>query len=261
LKQLIQVERGHEWHHTISEAIQETRESDNPSMMQVLERIKAKDARLYRALSLYETFPFAQLVFGDGNKPGHALHLEKPLNIIQIDELRLPRREKNPKHYDELEILSKALMLPITGFVNQLIKRDRHIFKQVWWEEAWIPLASDLGQRAVDEGIRMGRYWNAGTLLVTQNPSDVPDALVNNIGMRFIFKTVDEKEITKAIEILQIENTESNRNAIRHLKEGECFMRDIYGRVGRVYIDVLFKNLADAFDTTPPDQQREKVIS
>jgi AAA-like domain len=259
LMQLVQVHRTHEWHHLIQEAIQETKAADTPSMSMVLERIREKDERLYRSLALYENFPFSQLIFGDGKPSEQQLNLDKALNIIQIDELRIPDRKKDPKQYDELEILSKALMLPITGFVNQLVKRDRHVFKQVWWEEAWIPLASDLGQRAVDEGIRMGRYWNAGTLLVTQNPSDIPDQLVNNIGMKLIFKTVDEEEVTKAIEILQIENNEQNRRAIQNLKEGECFFRDIYGRVGRVYIHCLFGDLFKAFDTTPP-LQSEKVV-
>ncbi|TCW41596.1 AAA domain-containing protein [Laceyella sacchari] len=259
LMQLVQVDRTHDWHHLIQEAIQEVKMSDRPSMSGVLNLIKQKDERLYRSLALYESFPFSQLIFGDGNPSEHQLSLDKALNIIQIDELRIPDRTKDPKQYDELEILSKALMLPITGFVNQLVKRDRHRFKQIWWEEAWIPLASDLGQRAVDEGIRMGRYWNAGTLLVTQNPSDVPDQLINNIGVKLVFKTVDEDEVTQALEILQIENNEANRQAVQGLKEGECFMRDIYGRVGRVYLDCLFGNLAKAFDTTPPLEQ-ERVV-
>jgi hypothetical protein len=121
-------------------------------------------------------------------------------------------------------------------------------------------MSSELGADAINEGIRMGRYWNAGTLLVSQNPSDIPDKLMHNIGMRFVFKTIDEGEITKAlVDILKIEDNEENREAIKSLKEGECFFRDIYGRVGRMYFDVLFEDLKKAFDTTPPLKQTKDM--
>lgn len=253
LVQLIQVERSHDWHHIIQQAINEVAEREAPSMRKVLMRIREKDERLYHSLALYQQFPFAQLVFGD-EKPPNTFRLDQPLNIIQIDELTLPHRDKDPKQYNEREILSVALMLPLTGFANQVVKQDRR-FKVVWWEEAWVPMSSDQGRRAIDEGIRMGRYWNSETLLVTQNPSDVPDQLINNIGMRFIFKTTVESEVTKALEILGLENTTANREAIKNLREGECFFRDIYGQVGRMYVNVLFRKLAEAFDTTPPLQK------
>ena len=255
LTQLVQVDRQHDWHHIIMESIQEARRAPMPSMALVLKNIARKDSRLFRVLATYASYPFSKLVFGTGKPPEHSLSLDQPLNIIQIDELRIPKREKSPRDYDELEILSKALMVPITGFVNQLVKKDRSIFNQIWWEECWIPLSSELGQRAINEGIRMGRYWNSGTLLVTQNPTDIPGELVNNIGMKFIFKTKEEDQVTRALEILELENTEANRRAIQNLKEGEAFFRDVYGRVGRIYFNCLFKELAEAFDTTPPMEE------
>lgn len=259
LSQLVQVERRHEWHLVIKEAVEKAK-TTNPCMEQVLNNIQQLHPQLYKMLSLYRNFPFSHLVFGDGSKKDITLNLNKPLNIIQIDELKVPDREKSPSQYNELETLSKALMLPISGFVQKVIKQNREIFKQVWWEECWIPMSSELGADAINEGIRMGRYWNAGTLLVSQNPSDIPDKLMNNIGMRFVFKTIDEGEITKAlVDILKIEDNEENREAIKSLKEGECFFRDIYGRVGRMYFDVLFEDLKKAFDTTPPLKQTKDM--
>jgi hypothetical protein len=254
LLQLVQVDRQHEWNILIQEAIQETKETFSPSMTQVLQRIQQKDPRLYRALSLYQSFPFAQLIFGNGAVNGQPLTIDKALNIIQIDQLRIPPSNKNPRDYDEIEILSKALMTPITGLINQLTKRDRH-FNQIVWEEAWIPLASETGRQAINEGIRMGRYWNAATLLVSQNPSDVPRELVNNMGIRCVFKTKEEKEVSRALKILELEDTEDHRQTIRGLREGECLMRDVYGRVGKVYWDCLLDDLKRAFDTTPKGER------
>jgi len=73
--------------------------------------------------------------------------------------------------------------------------------------------------------------------------------------MKFIFKTKEEDQVTRALEILELENTEANRRAIQNLKEGEAFFRDVYGRVGRIYFNCLFEKLAEAFDTTPPMEE------
>lgn len=260
LAQLLQIEIGDDTYASIQEAVGEVAQQPEPSMKKVLERIRELDQRLYHRLALYERYPFSRLVFGDrkgDRKSENAIELDKPLNIIQIDELSLPSRDKNPKHYNVKERLSVALMLPLTGFSHQVVKKDRN-FKIIWWEEAWSPMASDQGREAIDQGIRMGRYWNSETLIVTQNPSDVPDQLLNNIGMRFVFKTTIESEVVKALEILGLPNTASNRSLIKGLSEGECFFRDIYGRVGRLKVDELFANLRKAFDTTPPLEQANK---
>jgi len=256
LAQLLQIDLGDEAYTVIQQAIGEVAQQEEPSMKKVLDRIRDLDERLYHRLALYERYPFSQLVFGD-RKPENAIELDKPLNIIQIDELSLPQRDKNPKHYNVKERLSVALMLPLTGFAQQVVKKDRD-FKIIWWEEAWVPMASDQGREAIDQGIRMGRYWNSETLIVTQNPSDVPDQLLNNIGMRFVFRTESESEVVKALEILGLPHTAANRSLIKNLREGECFFRDIYGQVGRLKVDGLFANLQEAFDTTPPLEKAKK---
>ncbi|SHF34946.1 AAA-like domain-containing protein [Seinonella peptonophila] len=253
LQQLVQVNRQHPWHHLIQEAIHQVKWSKNPSMSQVLSEIEKRDKYLYKTLSLYESFPFSQLVFGTGESILNPLDLDKPLNIIQIDELRIPERDKQPERYDEMEVLSKALMTPITGFVNQLVRKNR-LYNQIYWEEAWIPLSSESGRRAIEEGIRLGRYWNSGILLVTQNATDVPRELVNNLGIKCVFKLSDEKEIERALEILEMEINQQNRQLIQNLREGECMMRDAFGRVGRLFFHCVFQELAQAFDTTPPEQ-------
>lgn len=258
LMQLIQVERSHHYHRMIQTSVNEVAESENPSMNQVLERIREKDLELYEWIKGFKQYKFSGLVFGGDKKPENSIQLDKPLNIIQIDELSLPPRDKNPKHYNEKEALSVALMIPLTGFANEVVKKDRN-FNVVWWEEAWGLMTSDQGKEAIDQGIRMGRYWNSETLIVTQNPSDIPDQLLNNIGMRFVFRTEIESEVMKALEILGLENTPVNRERVKSLREGECLFRDIYGQVGRMRVDVLFKNLEHAFDTTPPlEKERQK---
>jgi len=255
LMQLLRVDRSHDWHHVIQQAVEETAERADPSMRKVMDRIRELDERLFRFLSMYQRFPFSQLVFGD--QSGETVSLDRPLNILQVDELALPSRDKKPEHYNEKEVLSVALMLPLTGFAHQVAKRDRN-FNILWWEEAWSLMTSDQGKAAIDEGIRMGRYWNSETLIVTQNPTDLPDQLLNNIGMRFVFRTDVEQEAAKALEILGLEDTPQNRRRVQTLREGECFFRDLYGQVGRLRVDGVFSDLKQAFDTTPP-LRKERV--
>jgi AAA-like domain len=265
LMTLVNVDRRELWHRFIQQAVQEVKSDPKPCMNRVLERIKELEEKqntdgmsLYETLALYQNFSFSHLVFGDGNPPKHILSLDKPLNIIQIDEIEIPDQKKSPKDYGEAEILSKALMLPIAGFVEKFLKQDASVFKQVWWEECWLPLSIDRARQSMARGIRMGRSWKASQLLVTQNPTDIPSDWMQHIGMKLIFKTTDKDEIAKALEILEMEDNPTNRNLLKNLQEGECLFQDIYGRVGKMYIDCLFKQLYEAFDTTPPAMSKER---
>lgn len=255
LMQLSSAKRGDEWSGVIQEAIQEVRKetsAKNRSMSHVLRLLKSKDSKLYRRLASYEEYAFSQLVFGDGSQT-ETLKLVDPLNVLQIQDLRLPSRDKNPENYTEVEILSRSILLPLTGYTEKLMKQDRGILKQIAWDECWSTLSSELGKDAITKGIREGRYWNSGMLLATQNPTDIDGELINNIGMKFVFKLEDPIQITRALEVLRLENNESNREAIQNLSHGECFFRDIHGRVGRLYFDTLFPEISEAFSTTPPE--------
>jgi len=256
LVSILQVSRRDDWYGHIHDAVTEVRKNDNPSerhMQNVILALKNKDGRLYQRLVNYSDALFAHLVFGDG-KNRRTLSFDHPLNVLQIHGLRIPSQAKRPSEYNEAEALSMAIMLPVLGFVRNHMRQDPTRLKFQHWDEAWMPLRSTEGKNTLDESIREGRRMNAGAILATQNPTDVPDELWNNIGMRFVFNLDSDRQIEKALEMLRMEDTPANRKAIQELREGECFFRDVYGRVGRLYFDPLFENLARAFDTRPPDE-------
>ncbi|GGE28060.1 hypothetical protein GCM10011571_32730 [Marinithermofilum abyssi] len=214
---------------------------------------------MYNALQSYTSYPFAHLVFGEGGDR-KTLNFDHRINILQIQGLKVPNQKKKPQDYSEIEALSKALLTPITAYTDQFSRMDNSLFKIIGWDEAWAPLSSDIGEATMDSGIREGRSRNTSFALASQNPTDIKGELMNNIGNKFIFNLDDPVQIDRALEILKLEKNEKNRENMTLLGNGECFFRDIYGRVGRLQFDPLFQELMNVFSTTPPSEEDTEAI-
>lgn len=92
---------------------------------------------------------------------------------------------------------------------------------------------------------------NIVPLLATQEASDVdsPD-IRNNVGVVFAFRMNDEDEMDGALSLLRISDKgEGIYQRFRDLRSGQCFFRDIEGRVNQIQIFVPPKWL-DVFDTS-----------
>ena len=59
-------------------------------------------------------------------------------------------------------------------------------------------------------------------------------------------------------EYLKIDVSEENINTILKLKNGECLFSDLDGRVGLIKFDPVFKEIIDAFNTTPKTKETKK---
>jgi hypothetical protein len=260
LTQLLALKRDHPWYLAIQDAVQTVQGHSEPCMMRVLELLKTKDKALYNALQSYTSYPFAHLVFGEGDKGKRTLNFDSRINILQIQGLKVPSQKKQPQDYSEIEALSKALLTPITAYTDQFSRMDNSLFKIIGWDEAWAPLSSDIGEATLDSGIREGRSRNTSFALASQNTTDIKGELMNNIGNKFIFNLDDPVQIDRALEILKLEKNEKNRENMTLLGNGECFFRDIYGRVGRLQFDPLFQELMEVFSTTPPSEEKAETI-
>jgi hypothetical protein len=267
LMQLASVKVTDPWANVIHQAVQEVRKELDPakrSLTEVLRLIKKEDQMLFNILESYQDYAFSQLLFGDGKTKG-GLQLDAPMNILQVQGLKLPDHRTDQKDYRDIERLSQALMLSISGFVRQFMEQDRSVLKQIGWDEAWTAMKSDLSKGIIDSVIREGRQKNTGIILATQNPTDIDDSLMDNIGIKLVFKLEELRQVERALEILKLEKTQGNIEAIQNLSHGECFFRDIFGRVGRMYVDPLFQEVMTALDTKPPektnDGEKVEVIS
>ena len=240
----------------LSNAVHEVSKEEKPCLTKVVEKLlnsEDKSARLLGShIQSFSKLSFAQLLFGDGENDS-AISLETALNVLQIQNLELPAPDTPQEKYNLSQMLSIAMMLPISSFALKFIHSDRNIFKVVLLDEAWSVLNTSQGSHLATRLVRAGRSMNAGIYFVTQNANDLLDEkMKNNLGMKFAFRSTDPKEIENVLSLLNLKNTEYNASTLRELQNGQCLFQDITGRVGVVSINALFKDLFDAFDTRPP---------
>lgn len=252
----------------LTKAVRVVAEGEKPCLTKVMNELLNSDDEAARQLGehirSFSELSFAQLVFGDGENDS-AISLKTALNVLQIQNLELPASDTPQEKYNLSEMLSIAMMLPISSFALKFIHSDRHIFKVVLFDEAWSVLNTSQGSHLATRLVRAGRSMNAGIYFVTQNANDLLDEkMKNNIGMKFAFRSTDSKEIENVLSLLNLKNTEYNASTLRELQNGQCLFQDISGRVGVVSINALFKDLFDAFDTRPPAEKEledGKIIS
>lgn len=240
----------------LSRAVRATAEGDAPCLTKVMHHLLNSDdkiaVQLGEHIRSFSELSFAQLLFGDGENDA-TISLDTALNVLQIQNLELPAPDTPQEKYNLSEMLSVAMMLPISSFALKFVHSDRSIFKVVLLDEAWAVLNTSQGSHLATRLVRAGRAMNAGIYLVTQNADDLLDEkMKNNIGMKFAFRSTDPKEIENVLSLLNLKNTEYNASTLRELQNGQCLFQDIHGRVGVVSINALFKDLFDAFDTRPP---------
>jgi len=240
----------------LTAAVREVSEGERPCLSRVvnvlLENGDQQARHLGEHIRSFSELSFAPLLFGDGNHE-RAISLENALNVLQIQHLELPAPDTEQEKYSLSEMLSVAMMLPISSFALKFIHSDRRIFKVVLLDEAWAVLNTSQGSHLAARLVRAGRSMNAGIYFVTQNAGDLLDEKMKNlIGMKFAFRSTDQNEIQNVLSLLNLKDTEYNASTLRELENGQCLFQDIEGRVGVVSINALFKDLFDAFDTRPP---------
>lgn len=203
----------------------------------------------------FKEVSFTGLLFGD-SKTRNTFDFNSALTILQIDGLELPDEDTDPQHYTLNEILSVGMMMPISSIALEFIQQYRDILKVVLIDEAWSFLNTPQGKALSTRMVRMGRSMFAPIIFISQNAADYnSEKLKNNIGMKFAFGCTDPDEVTNVLKFLGMRDNEFNRNVLMDLESGQCIMRDIYGRIGKIKFDAVFKDLIDAFDTRPPEKK------
>ncbi|EJW14351.1 ATP-binding protein [Paenibacillus alvei] len=203
----------------------------------------------------FKDVSFTSLLFGEANNH-RSFDFDSVLTILQVDGLELPDEDTEPEHYTLNEMLSVGMMMPISSIALEFIKQHRDILKIVLLDEAWSFLNTPQGKALSTRMVRMGRSMFALIMFVSQNAVDYnSEKLKNNIGMKFAFGVTDSDEVTNVLKFLGMRDNENNRAILTDLENGECIMKDIYGRIGKVKFDAVFKDLIDCFDTRPPEKK------
>lgn len=253
---LANIPTGDERFLALMRAVNEVSREPEPSMLKVVQRLESygldspPTAALAHYLQALSELAYANLIFGRGGETG--LSLYSRLNVLQLQAITMPPPGKPREEFSLEELLSVALMHAITAFATRFTRQERHVFKIVLMDEAWALLSSTQGRSLVSQLLRTGRAMNNAVYLISQNVADLLDERIkNNIGVKFIFRSHDQEEISQVLEFLNLEPEEENILAVRGLETGQALMQDLDGRVGVVHIDGVLPHLAQAFDTRP----------
>ena len=246
----------------LRKAVRSVTQSDSRGLLHVIDELRREDTPISRNIAdhidSFTDYDFAHLLFSDGTVE-NAISLDNQLNIIQVADLVLPDKDTAFEEYTTIELLSVSMLIVISTFALDFIHSDRSIFKIVDLDEAWAFLNVAQGETLSNKLVRAGRAMQAGDYFVTQSSGDVSkESLKNNIGLKFAFRSTDINEIKQTLEFFGIDkDDENNQKRLRDLENGQCLLKDLYGRVGVVQIHPVFEELLHAFDTRPPVQRNE----
>lgn len=266
LAEIFKLDPNDDKYTAVLEAIELMKEDNSPKCMinlsnKLMEFPKedelAKPARMLgRKIKLLRKTGMAGLLFGDGTEK--ALDFKNRINIIQIQNLAMPKAETPKKDYSREENLATVLMIPIASFAKRFAMSGEPIFKLVLFDESWGLKATTMGLKLMDFLARMGRSLYAGCIFIGHSVKDVDDAGIKNaISYKFCFKSSDTEEVKRMLAFLDLEITEENIEEVKSLRNGECLFQDLDGRVGKLKFDAVYSHLIKAFETTPKKEGGE----
>jgi hypothetical protein len=247
-----------QWENAVSLAVKDTVREGSRSLLRTVELLSASDRspaiEAAEALEVIHDFGLARLGFGDGRSP--SLEVAKPVTTIRMPGLSLPEPSAARDTYTRAERVSVATLSLVAAYALALISRDRSRHKVVGLDEIWFLLASPQGRQVINRLVRLGRAFNATLLLGTHRIADLGD-LSDLIGVVFIFGQDSDDAAAAALRFVGLSPTRELVGRIREFRAGRCLMRDLYGRVGEVQIDLVSPHLLQAFTTTPQAPRSE----
>lgn len=250
--------------------MKDTKDESKPSMERFTEILDTfdKEDELYklaqkvaRRIRLQKENGMCGLLFGDGTE--QAISLDNRINILQIQNLKLPSPDTKKEDYTTEETLSTVLMMVISHFAKKFALIERDVFSLILFDESWSLGKTKEGVKLYDFLTRMGRSLFTGCIFNGHSVEDLPtEAIKNTITYKFCFCTSNDKEAERMVKYLGLENTKENRAIIKNLQNGQCLFQDMDGHVGKLTFDAVFQDFIDVFSTTPKTKkdQEEKVV-
>ena len=247
----------------LKEAVVKIKEDKKKSMIrliEILEEYSEEDElspsaiRLARKLRTNSEVGMSKLLFGTGEE--ESIDFNNRINILQIDNLKIPGLDTKKDDYTEGENLSNVLLMVMAQFGKKFALTPRNNFKLVLFDESWYLKNSVEGNKLYSFLTRMGRSLFTGCIFNGHSVLDIPsEQIKNTISYKFCFRTDEKEEAERMCEYLKIDVSEENINTILGLGNGECLFRDLDGRVGIIKFDPVFQDIMEAFNTTPKEEK------
>lgn len=243
------------------EALDKIQKEDLPSMRHLADILAAfssedplKDDALLlsRQIKLLQHSGMSQLLIGDGTE--QAISLDNRLNILQVQNLKLPSPDTKKEDYTQEENISTVLMMVITAFARKFVHSHKNNFKVILFDESWMLGKTVEGEKLMSYVARMSRSLYTSMILNGHSVTDLPnEGIRNSITYKFCFKTGNVAEAERMLDFLKIEKTKDNLQLITSLGNAQCLFQDLNGRVGVLKFDAVFDDLIKVFSTTPVD--------
>lgn len=233
----------------------------SPSLGKLIGLLRAAPAdkpadNLGTVLATYAELPFARLCFAPNG--GDRVRPDDGLTIVTLLGLDLPTAGTDPDHYGPENRLAVAVMYLLTRYARHLmLNLDKNHPKAICVDEAWVITSTPQGRKLIPEVARMGRSHNTAVVLVSQNAGDLMDEQVtNSLATKFAFRSTNPTEVDNVLTVLGMDLDEEHRLAVRDLRNGECLMQDVDGRIARVQISDWDQTAFAAFNTNPETRGR-----
>lgn len=205
---------------------------------------------LARSIELDKEIGMSALLFGDGTE--EAVKLENRLNILMIQNLKLPAPTTKKEDYTAEERMATVIMMVLGHFAKRFALAQRDVFSLILFDESWALGKTAEGVKLIDFLTRMGRSLYTGVILNGHSVLDLPtEGIRNTISYKFCFHTDNSEEAARMCDYIGIANTADNREAFMSLRNAQCMFRDLDGHVGKLQFDAVFEDIIQAFSTTP----------
>lgn len=243
-------------------------EESTPSMMQlakVLDQFPEEDelckpARMIaRRIRAYRSSGMTRLLIGEGGEK--TITLDNRLNILQIQNLKLPSPETPKSNYTTEENVSTVIMMVLSHFAKKFALVKRNVFSQILFDESWALGKTAEGVKMYDFLTRMGRSLFTGCIFNGHSVLDLPtEGIKNTISYKFCFCTTNESEAVRMCEYMGLEVNEQNKATLMNLQNGECMFQDLDKHVGILKFDAVFQDIIEVFSTTPKTKKDEELL-
>ncbi|MDI6710436.1 MAG: ATP-binding protein [Bacillota bacterium] len=223
----------------------------------VLEADEIQEARFCaRILRIAQQNALGQIIFGNEDV---LLSGREQITIVNLKELPLPRPGVQDAYSQltESEKIAVALLFLVASAAREAMFRvEKERLKVIFLDESSHLLRVPAGFRLIDDLTSISRSFNIHPILLLQNPSDLDERIINNLGYLFAFRMKSLAEAQAACRALGIEDEEVPEEMGR-LPDGFAYMRDTVGRIARVQIAPYPEYLLDVFDTRPAGGRKE----
>lgn len=237
-------------------AVELVSQSASPSLSGVVDVLLANEEsagarNLGAVLRTIRELPFARLCFAPTG--GLRFRPEDGLTVVTLLGLDLPSASTRPDDYSYENRLAVSVMYLLTRYARGLmLSLDKSHPKAICIDEAWAITSTPQGAKLIPEIARMGRSHNTALVLVSQNAGDLmAESVTNSISTKLAFRSTIPAEIDDVLTLFGLDLGQGYQQAVRDLRNGECLMQDVDGRISRVKIDDWNRELFEAFNTNP----------